>query len=336
MLYLRHLKIIMKNFEKISIKLEELNGEKASNFIKIVATLINESNEITLERLAPMNPGDLRAEQQLCLEDIQSMLGETKLVTPETSKSTDTPKRRRRSKKETSLDEETTEPLRGQVEFSSEEENDHHMTEEVPMVGEEEGTAIPENSGEEKPMTDETAASVVEVMAKSEQEDEDQPAVEEPETAEDSEKAEATSAEDAASVELVPEEETGASDEVSEPAVEDASPETHVLGEEDATGKAEEPVTEGSLTAEAIAKAGAVLCTYRPEFAANAVKKQWAPYGGKPLLKMANECPSMMRVIVRNIRLGKEDRIFITDEGIEAIQILNEALDKGMLPAYHE
>lgn len=305
--------------KNIAIRLEELtNSAAATNFIKIVIRVIADDSEIQMERLAPMEPNAVRDAEMLLLSDADALLLDKKTGTEEHQNTVEMPKRRRRSKKESLPVEEREQPLSGQVEFP---ESKHEETVE----------GATDNEGDK-------ASSPVEP----------EPVSEEPEeitVGPDEETSDAVVAEEKTPVLEHPVEVPSAEEETS---VEESVESEELVGEvaveeepsvsETAEPKSEETKVsaEDELTPEEIAKAGAVLCTYRPEFAAKAEKKQWAPYAGKPLLKMANECASMMRVIVRNIRLGKMDRIFITDEGIQAIQILDKAREKGMLPEYHE
>lgn len=309
--------------KNIAIRLEELtNSAAATNFIKIVLRVIADDSEIQMERLAPMEPNAVRDAEMLLLSDADALLLDKKTGTEEHQNTVEMPKRRRRSKKESLPVEEREQPLSGQVEFP---ESKHEETVEGATDNEDDKASSPV---EPEPVSEEPEEITVgpdEETSDAVVAEEKTPVLEHPvevPSAEEETSVEESVESEELAGEVAVEEEPSVS-ETAEPKKETASEETKVSSEDE-------------LTPEEIAEAGAVLCTYRPEFAAKAEKKQWASYAGKPLLKMANECASMMRVIVRNIRLGKMDRIFITDEGIQAIQILDKAREKGMLPEYHE
>ena len=309
--------------KNIAIRLEELtNSAAATNFIKIVLRVIADDSEIQMERLAPMEPNAVRDAEMLLLSDADDLLLDKKTGTEEHQNTVEMPKRRRRSKKESLPVEEREQPLSGQIEFP---ESKHEETVEGATDNEDDKASSPV---EPEPVSEEPEEITVgpdEETSDAVVAEEKTPVLEHPvevPSAEEETSVEESVESEELAGEVAVEEEPSVS-ETAEPKKETASEETKVSSEDE-------------LTPKEIAEAGAVLCTYRPEFAAKAEKKQWAPYAGKPLLKMANECASMMRVIVRNIRLGKMDRIFITDEGIQAIQILDKAREKGMLPEYPE
>ena len=102
----------------------------------------------------------------------------------------------------------------------------------------------------------------------------------------------------------------------------------------------EDAASSDELTREAVLEAAQVLCELDPSYAAdlkagdekNGMVSRWALYSKKPLGVLVLDCPSIARNIVKKLARG-ESRTFLNEEGLKAIQTIEDGLRKGIINA---
>lgn len=307
------------NIKRINASVEEFNDQYV--LIKL-AILMQDGEEASVERLSAISAEDVRTVQTQAVKDVLAYLaGESRpVVAPVSSEEadadseaadvvapTDAPKRRGRKKKTTiAPSEETVEhldPLPGQIEMPSVE------PETVPAVAPAEAEmAVAEDVSAETDVEAEVPSPI-------------------PETAEVAE----TPFTPVETEEPVEETQPESSHEESQPEIVE---DVHV------EHASEDAASSDELTREAVLEAAQVLCELDPSYAAdlkagdekNGMVSRWALYSKKPLGVLVLDCPSIARNIVKKLARG-ESRTFLNEEGLKAIQTIEDGLRKGIINA---
>lgn len=307
------------NIKKINASVEDFNDQYV--LIKL-AILMQDGEEATVERLSAISAEDVRTVQTQAVKDVLAYLaGESKpVVAPVSSEEadadseaadvvapTDAPKRRGRKKKTTIVPSEETvehlDPLPGQIEMPSVE------PETVPAIAPAEAEmAVAEDVSAETDVEAEVPSPISE-------------------TAEVAE----TLSTPVETEEPVEETQPESSHEESQPEIVE---DVHV------EHASEDAASSDELTREAVLEAAQVLCELDPSYAAdlkagdekNGMVSRWALYSKKPLGVLVLDCPSIARNIVKKLARG-ESRTFLNEEGLKAIQTIEDGLRKGIINA---
>lgn len=307
------------NIKRINASVEEFNDQYV--LVKM-AMLMQDGEEASVERLSAISAKDVREVQTQAVQDMLAYLagGAKPVVAPVSSVASEeaddsetadvvepaqeAPIKRRGRKKKTAIapSEETVEhldPLPGQIE--------------MPSVEPETVPAVAPAEAEMAVAEDVSAETDVEAPI--------------PETAEVAE----TPSTPVETEEPVEETQPESSHEESQPEIVE---DVHV------EHASEDAASSDELTREAVLEAAQVLCELDPSYAAdlkagdekNGMVSCWALYSKKPLGVLVLDCPSIARNIVKKLARG-ESRTFLNEEGLKAIQTIEDGLRKGIINA---